>query len=237
MSFYIELETVLRIFTGIAIGISLLNFVGVVVRNTVGNFYLERILLGLTDFENGFSLVTWYESSAWLFCALLCLMLALAGRRFRDRYSRHWLGLGGICLLLSLDRVTNLHHAIRHDLLYRLPQSVDISPVTLTLIQGIVLLCLGLAYIPFFRSLPRLTQRLLLRASGLFLMGAVGLDWMSKQVQVPENLGFSPLLSSIEALEALLEMLGLALLVHSLLTHLQVSWLAIQLLFKPHQSH
>lgn len=153
---------------------------------------------------------------AWFNSALLLLsgVSLLAIGRLSDRYARHWLALGVIFVLLSLDETASFHERT----IKPLRQALGVGGVLhfAWVVPAMVLLAaLGLIYRRFLLSLPRQVRAGVLMSAAIYLSGAVGLEmlggWYVERHSL-ESWGHAVL----SAVEEALEMAGLIVLLHTL---------------------
>jgi len=172
------------------------------------------------DFEQ--SLPTLYSSVLFLVGALLFGLIAFGHARGHRAFVRHWVALSLVCVLLALDEFASMHE--RMTVLFR--ELLDIRGGLLFwytwVIPGAALVAvLTAAFLPFLRHLPRPTRRGLWGAGILFLTGAIGLELVGGSfAAVHGKLNMSFVL--IVTVEEAFEMLGLAVLVHTLLAYIPV---------------
>jgi hypothetical protein len=180
-------------------------------------------LLFLLDSGQEATIPTFYSILLWLFCAGLLGLVAVGERDGGKRDTRRWGALAALFVFLSLDEAASLHEqliglsravvsklAITHEgLLYH----AWVVPV------GILVLLLFLLYIPFFQRLPRSTVLWFLLSGALFVGGALGFE-MIGGVVVTWDKNNDALRLTVETIEELLEMLGLAGFAFALLSYL-----------------
>jgi hypothetical protein len=190
-------------------------------------------LLGLVqefDLGNENNIATWYSSMTLSLCAMLLAVIGLHKKDIRDAYARHWLGLSGIFLLLALDETASLHERANH--LGRYFKQFDYFGGYLFhpwVAVGICfVLAIGTVYLKFLTHLPKKTKRQFLVAGSLYVLGALGLEMIEGRVAfllgVYENL----LYQSLVGVEEALEMIGVVVFIHALLSYIDVSMSGFQ---------
>lgn len=158
---------------------------------------------------------TWYSSGLLACCGLLLLAIATGVRQRGGSYVRRWLLLGGVFLWMSLDEAVELHE--------NLGQLVELHGVlyfSWVVPAGVIVLLLGLAYLPFLRHLPQETRRRFVVAGLLYVGGALVMElplglWVERVGQ--DHLGYA----LIDWVEETLEIFGATLFLLSLLSHLR----------------
>jgi hypothetical protein len=161
------------------------------------------------------NLPTWYSSGLLACCGLLLLATATGVRQRGGPYFRRWLLLGGVFLWMSLDEAVELHE--------NLGQLVELHGVlyfSWVVPAGVIVLLLGLAYLPFLRHLPQKTRRRFVVAGLLYVGGALVMElplglWVERVGR--DHLGYA----LIDWVEETLEIFGATLFLLSLLGHLR----------------
>lgn len=161
------------------------------------------------------NLPTWYSSGLLACCGLLLLALATGVRQRGGPYVQRWLLLGGVFLWMSLDEAVELHE--------NLGQLVELHGVlyfSWVVPAGVIVLLLGLAYLPFLRHLPQKTRRRFVVAGLLYVGGALVMElplglWVERVGR--DHLGYA----LIDWVEETLEIFGATLFLLSLLSHLR----------------
>jgi len=178
---------------------------------------------------------TWYSSFALLLSSVLLAIIAVAKRKQRNRYTRHWLGLSIVFLFLSMDEVVQVHETlggaeVQTFLSGFLGLDAGGLAHSLWVVPGAVLvLIFVLAYLRFLVGLPRETRRLFLVGGGLFVLGALGFETLSGLVvagyggiETWANAGAVPkiIFATLTSVEEFLEMLGIVVFIYALLSYI-----------------
>jgi len=181
----------------------------------------------LFDLDTENNIPTWYSSTTLFLCAILLGLIAAKTRQNGDRYSTHWIGLSGIFAFLSLDEAASVH-----ELFIPVGETLGTSGV-LTFFWVvpalIAVLVVAIIYWKFLVQLPSKTKRLVAIAAACFLGGAIGLE-MVAGYYISLHPGvlmwdvsadwYGVTLSIIMIAEELLEMLGVAILLYTLLSYI-----------------
>lgn len=176
----------------------------------------NRLRLGaLFDTNGEQNFASWYSSSLLLVCALLLAGIGFARRARHAPYARHWLLLGAIFAVLSLDETATIHEIVGDAVGNKL---VGAIPTAWTAPGALFAGVVGVVYRRFLLSLPPATRVLLLVSGAVYVLGAVGMETMGLLyiIEFGKRAGALPL---IRHLEEFLEMLGLTLFVYSLLAY------------------
>ncbi len=139
------------------------------------------------DEEN--NLPTWFSSFLLLNCAFV---LYLVARAKRQKYSIQWFILSLGFFVLSIDEVAGMHESVNTaiDMNWAIP-------------GGILVLVVGVAFVPFLLSLPRRLAALFVLSGIIYVAGAIGVELLSEDM---EEESFAYGLAT--ALEEGMEMLG-----------------------------
>ncbi|MDI1429634.1 hypothetical protein [Polyangium sorediatum] len=157
---------------------------------------------------------TFYTAALLGLTSLLLALAAAATRRAGERFVAHWWGLSAGFAYIAVDEVFEFHEMAG--------TFVELSGVlyfSWVIPAAVVVLLVGLVYVPFLRHLPLRTRIRFLVAGAIYVGGAVGMElplgyWTEKKGM--HNLGYGLL----DAVEESLEMLGINLFVLWLVDHL-----------------
>jgi hypothetical protein len=176
---------------------------------------IQWVILPFLSLSVEGNLPTWYSSALLLGCGLLLLLNAAGVRQSGAPFFLRWVLLGAIFVFMSLDEAVELHE--------NLGRFVDLHGVlhfSWVIPAGLIVLCLGLAYLPFLRHLPAPTARRFIVAGILYVGGALFLElplgWWTERAG-EHSLGYA----LIDWVEETLEMLGATLFLLALLRHLR----------------
>lgn len=183
------------------------------VLNSVANFGGGQAQL--FDLDADQNIPTWYTSSILFLCALFLAAVAVAAGNAQRLY---WYGLSLAFLFLSADEASSIHEKAR-PVLNSWLQVGGFANYVWVLLYGPLALVFVLAYVGFLRRLPHDTRRLFFIAGALYIGGALGMevvDGLYATFYSNSDLVYV-LLTHIEEL---LEMLGVAIFIYSLLLHI-----------------
>ena len=191
--------------------------------------------LNVLRLTNDNSIPTWYSSFALLLCSILLAVIAVAKRRYGERWIAHWGVLSGIFLLLSIDEVARIHETVGNFVGSAVAKSVGFTSSALIynpwVVPGMVfVLIVLLACLRFLAYLPRRTMLFFLLAGGLFVAGAIGTEMLGsildsevhESVDRMQHAPYSAQLTYeiLVAIEEFLEMLGLVVFIYALLSYI-----------------
>jgi len=170
---------------------------------------LPWLLLQLFDVDQENNLPTWF-SELLLLIACASLWVCAKGKRAEgNRWSRHWYVLFVGFLLMAIDEVAGVHESINSFIV-----------VTWAIPMGIASLLAGLAFIPFLGHLPNRIALLFVVAGLMFVTGAAGLEIIGNSL-VAQSLRDTLEYNMWTLLEEALEMFGVILFTHTLLTYMR----------------
>jgi hypothetical protein len=175
-------------------------------------------LVNLFDLDGEGNVPTWYQASSLLVCAALLGIIAAGTRAARRPFALHWLGLSLIFVYLSADEASFIHELLNPVFRrwWHLPAFLYYSWVVA---GASFVACLALFYAQFLRALPTSTRRRFVLSGVTYVGGALGVELVGAWIAV--TLGTATFSYSVETtVEETLEMVGIALFTHALLTHL-----------------
>ena len=183
-------------------------------------------LVRLFDMGGEATIPTWISIVQLLTAAALLLVISLRVRVSGGRRWRHWALLGIIFTYISLDEQAEIHEIFVLPLQQLL--GITTGPFLLAwVIPALILLAaLSVAYIPFFRDLPRKTFLIFLAAAVIYVAGAAGLEMVDAVTyETLRDLGTrgAAIKAALYGVEELLELLGVTAFIYGLLLHLRDS--------------
>lgn len=201
-------------------------------------------IVRLFDVNEENNIPSWYSSISLLFCSILLGIISTIKAQRRDRFARHWLGLAVLFLLMSVDEAASVH-----ELLIPLGRMFKASGAFLFFwVVPAMIFVVGMlfAYTKFLIALPSKTRDLFLIAGAVFVFGSVGFEMIgayyfdnhvSKDPSVFAH-GWPALsMAVVLAIEELLEMVGVLIFIHCLLSYLNKEVVECQLTFRASASH
>lgn len=169
-----------------------------------------EVLIGRFDLNGEGNIPAWF-SAMLLF--LTGLTLLCIGRQDGTSWRGHWMALGTIFILLSLDENASLHERTIKPLRDQLQTSgifyfAWLIPA-LIFVAGVLIFCL-----PFLLKLPRKTAILFVVAGAIYLSGAVGMEMISG-VWVEKHDETNLTSAILSAVEETLELAGTILFLYA----------------------
>lgn len=217
MNLVISPKRVTQILTSVVLSLTLASVAGNLLVFFLGHpwTYLISHLFNITKEAN---IPTWYASSTLLLSAFFLALIAFCKKKEGAPFVLHWTALSFIFLYLSFDEAFLVHER------WIIPLRTYFNASGLFLNAWVIpaiafVLILVLAYLKFLIDLPVRTRRLFLIAGALFVGGAIGMEMVGGYYQsyygrfnIPYNI--------IATAEEFLEMLGIVVFIHALLSYL-----------------
>jgi hypothetical protein len=195
----------------------------VVVANVVGGFV--QLLTGrqvpvMVDVAREGNLPTWYSSVLIILAAALTALVGKVEKAAGGPHIVHWWGLALVMAWISIDEMLRLHERIEHLIPSWMTDPfgewIHVHPWVLFGLLFVVLF--AIAYLPFLRDLPARTRRWIVGAGLVYVLGAVGGESLHGIINT--YYGGGVLTSLANLLEETLEMVGIVIFIHGLLSHL-----------------
>lgn len=201
----------------IIIFLGLTNILGLLSKYVFGhnNVYGLVPLFNLDQEEN---ITNWYSSITILMCSILLGIIALKKKQEMDQYRLHWFVLSLIFLYMSIDDIAQIHE--KSMALFSKFNFGDFIYFTWTIIVTPLLFIFILIYMKFFIDLPK-NSRFLFFISGIIYVGGVlGMELIDGFYYSIN--GGNLIYALLTMLEEMLEMLGIAFFIYSLLTYIRL---------------
>ncbi len=194
----------------------------------VAKYYFGHdYLLGfvpLFDLDQEQNVPTYFATAQLLMCAGLAFVIGAAERGRGGRDYRYWIGLGFMCLFMSLDELVGIHERIVNPLLR--PHNGASGPREPFYVSWIIpytalVAVLGLSYLRFVRRLPARIRRLVIVSAVLYLAGAIVAVLIAGYCFESRSNWGKDLTYGLNALCAeTLEMGGILVLIYALMTYI-----------------
>lgn len=199
-------------------GLTLAGIGGQIALYGFGHDYLMGLVPAF-DLNGEYNIPAWYASSTLLLSAVLLGLIAADALRAKHPYAAHWSGLSILLVLLSIDEAVVIHEQWSEPL-RRIVGASGPLYYTWVVLGGCCVLMVSLAYWKFARALPPSTRRRLLLAAVLYVGGSLGMELVGGCYVWRTGTSHSLTYAFIVAAEEMLEMAGVAVLIHALLCHL-----------------
>ncbi len=175
----------------------------------------------LFDLNEEANIPAWFSSVLWLAAVLLALAVFRLHRERGVPYAGYWFGMVPLFLLMSLDEAGQLHETFGSMIGRRMEGQAILDVTYAWVVLGLAVVALiGMLYLRFLLRCRPEVRRLLVLSAGLFLTGAVIVESIGAAVESGRLAGFPLGLSWTWMIiaEEMLEMMGVILLIHTLLT-------------------
>jgi hypothetical protein len=221
---------VVRVLGAVTALLVLAHVVGGIAKHGFGHGRLLG-LVPLFDLDVENNVPTYFSALLLLSCALLFGVIATARRRLAPSDAGHWASLSALFVFLSFDEATMFHDRISR----WLRDALDTSGVLFdawVLPYGVLLVVLAAFYARFLRSLPARTRNGFLLAGGIYVAGAFGLEMVAGYYWTSGH-AISWVHHTIQTFEETMEMAGLLVLIHALLSYIAVELRGLQVWVAP----
>lgn len=134
----------------------------------------------LFDVDSEANMPTWYSSFLLQLTALAAFVIS-----FHDNPAQKtgWRGIALILMLMGMDEVASIHNFPSRRLSEALGNAGGYMMNAWVLPAGLLVLVLGIVYLPFIWRLPLALKRGLIGAATAFLLGSVGFEIMSSKLE------------------------------------------------------
>ena len=216
MNIYLSPEGVLKNNLCLIMILLAANLIGVVLKLFFNHDYVFG-LGPMFNFNTEMNIPTLYSSVALICASALLFVIGHLHKRISLSYIP-WFGLSFIFLFLSIDETASIHEGLT------VPVKETLNTSGLLFYAWVIPYSIGLmlfliVYSRFLINLPRQTMILFIVSGSIYVTGAIGFELLGGQQA--EQVGPSGLMYSLfYTCEELLEMLGIALFIYTLLTYL-----------------
>lgn len=210
----------------VAIFLSLINVIVNIIIPEVFNSILilprDFRLFFLLDHER--NLPTWFTVMLLAANSLLLLLISLRTRVLKQKHFWFWLILGLIFFALSIDEFAGIHERLGAPI-KELVTTSGLLTFAWIIPVGILVLVIGLAYLPFIFGLPRNIRNMFILAAVIYVGSAMGLEsiggltWSTLTAANIQDIRMNSLYILLTTIEETLEMLGLVIFFYALGTY------------------
>ena len=184
------------------------------------------------DLNSEFNLPTFYASALLSLAAVLLAVIAVLERQLGRSGVTHWATLSAGFLFMALDESATLHERLAPPLRQYFGEQLPAVFHFAWVLPGIVLvLLLGVGFLPFVMRLPGRTRLAFVAAASLFLGGALGVELIEGYLYAPAA-RLTVVYSAVATAQEVLEMGGVILFIWALLDYLSVHYGDLHLSFR-----
>ena len=176
-------------------------------------------LVRLFSLDAEANIPTWYAAISLLACSVVLAAIAYTQPKEATPKTGDWRFLSIIFLFLSIDELASIHELLIEPLRTGLGTSGIFHFAWVIPYSGLVLL-LGIKYLKFLTQLPAQTRRAFVLAGAIYIGGALGMemvDGLYASLYGEQNFTYA----FLTTIEETLEMLGIVVFLHALLTYLK----------------
>ena len=206
----------------------LLSIIALLIIGNVAERMLNRWLIANNstefisyyfNFDQEANFPALYSALALGFCSYLLAVIATVKKKQIDRYAKHWKALSLIFLFLAIDEACSIHEFF----IPFLRGAIDAGGIfyfTWVIPAFFLLIIFLIAFRKFIFKLPPKTKILFITAGGVYVAGALGMELIGGYIA--DNFGFDTAAYGIASrVEEILEMLGVVIFIHGLLSYIQ----------------
>lgn len=201
-------------------GLTVASLTGQVYKYSRGSENSTELIQKL-NVDGEYTIPSIFSSLALLSCAIILAKIAVNQKKIQDKYTRHWIGLSIIFLYLAIDETISLHEQLIPPLRKAL-NAGGLFYYTWVIPGIIFVLVILLLFWQFLRYLPSNIKNLFWISGSIFVGGAIGMEMISgyyTDLYNSDNITYA----ALTTLEELLEMLGIVIFIHALLSYLKLS--------------
>jgi hypothetical protein len=215
----ISAKSVFRIILGIISFLISAHLITQLIQRFAPDFPLRDSLAGLFNLDYELNFPSIYSALTLLFCSIILFVITSIKKKKDDSYTAYWRGLSIIFAFLAFDELTSLHE----QMIGPVKAAVNTSGFLYfawVIPGGIGVLFFLLIFLRFIINLPKKTRNHFLMAGSIYISGAIGCELVGGYiVDIYRNHTSFPYLF-IFTLEEFLEMLGVAVFIYGLLSHM-----------------
>lgn len=208
--------------------LGLMHIAGKISALAFGHTYWHG-LIPLFDLDEEFNVPSVYSGLALAFSAVLLAITAFAEAKLgRIGHLAFWGFLALVFLFLAIDEVFELHERLEKPVRVAL-NTTGAFYYAWIIPYGTVALVIGVFCLRFLARLPRKISLPMILAGTIYVSGAMGLEMiggaLAEHLEKPEQ---DPLWVLASTLEELMEMTGVVIFIHTLLSYLGLLGLRIE---------
>ncbi|AFZ01827.1 hypothetical protein [Calothrix sp. PCC 6303] len=188
-----------------------------IIKKITPDFFLRDGISNLFYLDSELTFPAVYSALALLFAAMILGTIAYLKKRMNDSYIYYWQWLGVIFLFLSFDELVSLHEKMMNPV-KALHKTSGFLYFAWVIPGSIGVLIFLLIFLKFIINLPHKTRNHFLIAGCIYLSGCIGCELIGGYIV--DNQGSFTSYLAIMTLEESLEMLGIAVFIYGLLSHI-----------------
>ncbi len=214
-------KRVFRIILGIICFLVSANLIGNLSQRYLPDFFLRDFLATQFNLDGELNIPAVYSALTLLFCSIILSVITSIKKSKHDCYTAYWRRLSIIFAFLFFDELVSLHEKMV------LPVRAALNTKGFLyfawVIPGIIIVLLFLLiFLRFIINLPQKTRNHFVIAGTLYVSGAIGCELLGGyifDVYTQQSIVYL----FVMTLEESLEMLGIAVFIYGLLSHISYS--------------
>jgi hypothetical protein len=178
----------------------------------------EQIISQYFNFDQESNLPSLYSALALGFCSYLLAIITTFQKARQSKYAKHWKALSLIFLGLAIDEACSLHELS----IPFLRNAIDAKGVlyfTWIIPAFFLLIIFLVTFRKFILSLPIKTKTLFILAGIVYVSGTLGMELVGGYIA--DSSGYNTVYGIASSIEELLEMFGIVIFIHGLLSYIQ----------------
>ncbi|WP_019509283.1 hypothetical protein [Pleurocapsa sp. PCC 7319] len=180
--------------------------------------YDNQFISHYFNFDQESNFPSLYSALTLGFCSYLLALIAVFKKSSQAIYAKHWKALSWIFLFLAIDEACSIHE-LSIPILRNAINAKGIFYFT-WVIPGFFLVVLFLiTFRKFIQSLPMKIKIIFISAGAIYVTGALGMELVGGYLA--DSSGYNTVYGIATTLEELLEMFGIVIFIHGLLTYIQ----------------
>jgi hypothetical protein len=202
--------------------VSLIMVLGHIGGRITHHFFGRTFGFYFFDINREDSIPTFVASMGLGICSFLLFVVAYLVKRNKLSDFLYWIGLAVFFLYMAIDETVRIHEKMGGPLREVIDPEALYDMVWL-IPYGAVTILIGIVYLRFILRLPRETKLLFVASGLIYLLGAVGFEYLSGRQDAlygVANFGYQLFV----ILEEGLELMGAAVFMYSILNHIRVQF-------------
>ena len=191
----------------------------------------SQIISKYFNFDQESNFPSLYSALSLGFSSYILGIIATFKKVRKSKYARHWKTLAFIFLFLAVDEACSIHE-MSIPVLRGAFDAEGILYFTWVIPAFLLLVVFLFAFRKFILSLPVKTKTLFILAGFVYVSGALGMELVGGYLA--DSSGYNTVYGIASSVEEILEMLGIVIFIHGLLSYIQsqLAELRISLAFK-----
>lgn len=178
----------------------------------------SQIISHYFNFDQESNFPSLYSAISLAFSSYLLAIIAAVKKSRRAKYAKHWKALSIIFLCLAIDEACSIHES-SVPLLRGAIDAGGILYFTWVVPAFFLLILFLIAFRKFILSLPWKIKILFITAGAMYVTGALGMELIGGYIA--DTYGYNTVYGIASSIEEILEMLGIVVFIHGLLTYIQ----------------